>query len=567
MVAQSFITWVLATAILSSTAWASTHIVHEKRDSVPTGFTHLDLVPDDQILNLRINLAMGNQAGLEAALQEASSPSSPTFREWLTKEQVESFAAPSAETVQAVNQWLSSFNVTSTPATPAGDWIKLSIPVKTANQLLNTQFSMFNHTESGQVSVRTLEYSIPSELQAHVKTIHPTTSFNGPLRGRSPITAISAARFTPEFEKRATVNCNATITPACLQTLYGIPTTPVSSSTQSSIGVAAFSGQNANENDLSIFLKDFRPDLPSTTTFTTELFDGATNSQTGSRAGVEADLDIQYTVGLVNGIPAVFEDIGSKTQDGADDGFLDSINDLLSQSSPPLVFSTSYGFDVESDLSLSLTVAYCNAIMQLTARGVSVTFASGDGGVASTPGVQCTGEPFPPTFPTCPYVTLVGSTENVPEIGAGLTAGGFSNYFPQQSWQADAVNAYIAFLGDTYAGLYNASGRAYPDVSAQGERVEIVVDGETGLVAGTSCSSPIFSSVIALLNDELLSAGKSPLGFLNPWIYANPQAFNDITSGNNPGCGTQGFSATKGWDPVTGMGSPNYVAMRTAAGL
>ncbi|KAJ4467466.1 subtilisin-like protein [Lentinula edodes] len=567
MVSLSFTRWVLTTSLLFSAVWASTHIVHEKRDSAPIGFTHLSSAPDDQILNLRINLAMGNQAGLEAALQEASSPTSPTFREWLTKEQVESFAAPTTETVQAVTEWLTSFNITSTPITPAGDWIKFDVPVSTANQLLQAEFSIFNHTESGQTSVRTLAYSIPSDLQAHVKVVHPTTSFNGPLRGRSPITAISAARFTPEFEKRATVNCNATITPACLQTLYSIPTTQVSSSTKSSIGVAAFSGQNANTKDLATFLKDFRPDLPSTTTFTTELFDSATNSQTGSQAGVEANLDIQYTVGLVNGIPAVFEDIGSKTQDGADDGFLDSINDLLAQSSPPLVFSTSYGFDVESDLSLSLTVAYCNAIMQLTSRGVSVTFASGDGGVASTPGVQCTGKPFPPTFPTCPYVTLVGSTENVPEIGAGLTAGGFSNYFAQQSWQADAVNAYIAKLGTTYAGLYNASGRAYPDVSAQGERVEIVVDGSTGLVAGTSCSSPIFSSVIALLNDELLTAGQSPLGFLNPWIYANPQAFNDITSGNNPGCGTQGFSASEGWDPVTGMGSPNYAAMRTAAGL
>lgn len=40
--------------------------------------------------------------------------------------------------------------------------------------------------------------------------------------------------------------------------------------------------------------------------------------------------------------------------------------------------------------------------MQLTARGVSITFATGDGGVASTPGVSCKGKPFPPTFPTCP---------------------------------------------------------------------------------------------------------------------------------------------------------------------
>ncbi|KAJ4488455.1 subtilisin-like protein [Lentinula aciculospora] len=568
MVPQSFIrNLVLSTSILSSTVWASTYVVHEKRDTIPSGFTHLSSAPDDQVINMRINLAMGNQAGLEAALEKASSPTSPNFREWLTKEQVETFAAPTAETVEAVTEWLSSFNITSAPATPAGDWIKFNIPVQTANRLLNTQFSIFNHTESGQTSIRTLEYSIPSNIQAHVKVVHPTTSFNGPLRGRSPITAVSAAKFAYSIEERATVDCNSTITPACLQTLYGIPTKLVSPSTKSKIGVAGYTPQNANEQDLATFLEEFRPDLPSNLTFITELYDGAINYQSGAQAGLEANLDIQYTVGLVNGIPAVFEDIGYTTNDGPDDGYLDSLNDLISQTSPPLVFSTSYGFDEESALSLSLTVAYCNAIMQLASRGVTVTFASGDGGVASSPGLQCEGSSFPPTFPTCPYATLVGATQNVPEIGASLTAGGFSNYFPQQSWQADAVNAYIDKIGDTYAGLYNASGRAYPDVSAQGGTVEIIINGHVDYVGGTSCSSPIFSSVVALLNDELMSAGKSPMGFLNPWIYANPQAFNDITSGNNPGCGTEGFSALEGWDPVTGMGSPNYAAMRTAAGL
>jgi tripeptidyl-peptidase-1 len=104
--------------------------------------------------------------------------------------------------------------------------------------------------------------------------------------------------------------------------------------------------------------------------------------------------------------------------------------------------------------------------------------------------------------------------------------------------EATAVNAYIASIGTEYAGLYNASGRAYPDVSAAGENVLIVQDASSGLVDGTSCSSPIFSSVIGLLNDQLLNAGKPVLGFLNPWLYANPTAFNDITTGSNPGCGT-----------------------------
>jgi len=257
--------------------------------------------------------------------------------------------------------------------------------------------------------------------------------------------------------------------------------------------------------------------------------------------------------------------VGEKTKDGADEGFLDIITALLAESAPPQVLTTSYGFDTEADLSEALTVAMCNSYMQLTARGVSILFASGDGGVAATPGEKCT--TFLPTFPTCPFVTLVGATENVPEKGAELSAGGFSNYFPQQSYQATAVNAYLAKLGTTFKGLYNASGRAYPDVSAQGQKVEIVEAGRTGLVAGTSCSSPIFASVIGLLNDQLISAGKPVLGFLNPWIYANPAAFNDITTGNNPGCGTTGFPAMAGWDPVTGMGSPNFSAMKTAAGL
>lgn len=73
--------------------------------------------------------------------------------------------------------------------------------------------------------------------------------------------------------------------------------------------------------------------------------------------------------------------------------------------------------------------------MQLTSKGVSILFATGDGGVASTPGVSCSGKAFPPTFPTCPYVTLVGATESVPEKGAELSAGGFSNYFGTASWR------------------------------------------------------------------------------------------------------------------------------------
>ena len=61
----------------------------------------------------------------------------------------------------------------------------------------------------------------------------------------------------------------------------------------------------------------------------------------------------------------------------------------------------------------------------------------------------------------------------------------------------------------------------------------------------------VVASIISLLNDFLISESKNRLGFLNPWLYGLGQAgLNDITSGSNPGCGTEGFSAVQGWDPV-----------------
>jgi len=65
--------------------------------------------------------------------------------------------------------------------------------------------------------------------------------------------------------------------------------------------------------------------------------------------------------------------------------------------------------------------------------------------------------------------------------------------------------------------------------------------------------------VVSLLNDARIAAGLPSLGFLNPWLYAKGfNGLNDIVGGNNPGCGTDGFTAVKGWDPVTGLGTPNF---------
>lgn len=114
------------------------------------------------------------------------------------------------------------------------------------------------------------------------------------------------------------------------------------------------------------------------------------------------------------------------------------------------------------------------------------------------------------------------------------------------------------------AKVYNNSGtsRAYPDVAAMGLNVTTIYLNQTLGVGGTSASTPIVASIVNLLNEERYRADKGPIGFLNPVFYAHPEAFNDITVGGNPGCGTDGFAAEPGWDPVTGLGTPDYQKLR-----
>lgn len=163
-------------------------------------------------------------------------------------------------------------------------------------------------------------------------------------------------------------------------------------------------------------------------------------------------------------------------------------------------------------------------------------------------------------MPTGVDVTAAIASGTQPETACEtviFSGGGFSNVFDLPDYQKEAVTSYLADFPPPYsADQFNNSGtsRAFPDVSANGANYVVAIDGVFGLVYGTSASSPVFGSIIALINEQLVAAGKSPVGFINPVLYANPEVLTDVTNGTNPGCGTDGFSATPGWDPLTGLG-------------
>ncbi|KAK0186035.1 family S53 protease-like protein [Armillaria mellea] len=538
--------------------------VHDQRNAAPNRFVRAELADPQATLNFRIGLTPMNITGLEKALYAVSEPGSDLYGQHLSFEEVKGFSGPNSGAVTAVTDWLADNGITEVkPSGAFNDWLTFTAPVEKANTLLNAQYENFVHTETGERFIRTLTASIPSDLTDFIEVVHPTTSFAKLTFGPTSMMPIPTTSSLTERANPAPSSCNSVVTPACLQDLYNISLTPATQSTNR-LGVSGFLDQFPQTEDLRKFLDALRPDVSSTTTFILQTLDGGQDPQHTNEAGIEANLDIEYTVGIATGVPTVFISVGDSSTDGVD-GFLDILNFLNAEASPPQVLTTSYGFD-ETDIPASVAMRLCNAYMALGARGVSIIFASGDGGVGGQSGESCT--TFIPAFPAgCPFVTSVGATQGVDETSASFSSGGFSNIFARPSYQASSVTAYLTALGSTNSGRFSTTGRGFPDVAAQGSNIKIVDGGQTGLVSGTSASSPIFASIISLINDRLIAAGKPALGFLNPFLYANPTAFFDITTGNNPGCGTNGFPARAGWDPVTGLGTGCFMALSAAAGV
>jgi len=206
---------------------------------------------------------------------------------------------------------------------------------------------------------------------------------------------------------------------------------------------------------------------------------------------------------------------------------------------------------------------------------------------------QANGPVFTADYPTSsPFVTSVGATMFVgtpsafSEITCTIlrgalitTGGGFSAFQDQPDYQQSAVSAYMGMMSGNSefppSWSFNSGMRGYPDVAFNGHNYLIfVTSGQTGdkcpceatRVDGTSASSPALAGMISLINDNLLNNGKPVLGFLNPLLYqasaANPNIFNDIQEGDNRCnrgyCCIYGFPASKGWDPVSGLGSPKF---------
>lgn len=170
--------------------------VQGSRSSPPSGFTLNGPAEPGTRLDLRIALKQTNIQGLVTTLYDISDPENPRYGNWLSTDevciltdhvlrgpeyssvlQISRFSAPSTATVEAVSRWLASHNVSSSFASPSGDWIQINVDVEKANAMLDANFSAFEHATSGSTLVRTLTYSVPSNISNDIIAINPTTRY------------------------------------------------------------------------------------------------------------------------------------------------------------------------------------------------------------------------------------------------------------------------------------------------------------------------------------------------------------------------------------------------------
>jgi len=455
----------------------------------------------------------------------------------------------------------------------------------------------------------TVHLGLGTLITARAVPYHPAANKRGQGISRTPRSPALVRR-----QASSSDGCSRFITPDCLRRMYRIPTLNASHP-DNALGVYQHAWSSWLPGDLDGFFDMFAPKLKGSRPIMKPINGGYWQDKfQGFPFNAEADLDFEYTMTLVQPLPVVNYQVGDISGRSSinsllaafDEHYCGALNSTFDglypnpveggynktadcgTITPAKVVSVSYAWN-EGNLPEAYLRRQCQQFAKLGLMGVSVITASADCGVGGQT-CECvdpvTGKPnghsdrgaFQPTTPSiCPYVTSVGGTQ-LPVNGTvssrevayhrlsdnnfvSSSGGGFSRVFEAPEWQKNFTERYLTTQARELAnitGRYNPRGRGIPDISANAANFVTVINGGVATVFGTSASTPVFASIITLINDARLRAGKSTVGFLNPVLYANSHLMTDIVDGRNHGCGTEGFHAAEGWDPVTGLGTPDY---------
>jgi kumamolisin len=300
---------------------------------------------------------------------------------------------------------------------------------------------------------------------------------------------------------------------------------------------------------LNAYFSELKIDAPAVSSVSV---DHATNRPTGDPNGPDGEvmLDIE-----VAGAIAPAARIVVYFAPNTDAGFLDAITTAVHDTTnKPSVISISWGGPESSWTQQSMT-AFDEAFQAAGTMGITVCVASGDNGSSDGVNDGVDHVDFPASSPyalACGGTSLTASNgkitrETVWNDGAsgGAGGGGVSAFFALPAWQEGLR---ITNSQGVKSPLQN---RGVPDVAGDADPqtgYDVRVDGSNTVFGGTSAVAPLWAGLVARIN----SLKGKPLGYINPQLYKNASGLNDITQGTNGD-----FSAAPGWDPCTGLGTPD----------
>lgn len=519
----------------------------------------------EDVMRLHVPLVVEDVAKqeLETMFWEVSNPSHPRYGKYVSVEDLTKILAVPDSRVNAVKDYFHANGATHTEVLPNRDMIVVDMPASLVEKALQTEVHHFVHSERRGVSIirASKPYSLPEDIAEHVVMVGELLQF--PRLRATELDNVKVGGSGNWNNTCSQSSCAGLVQPSVLADRYKI--TPTSKADReganagNSMAVAEFQGQYFSPSDNQKFGAGCNVDVK---------VENVIGGNIPSSPGVEAQLDIEY-------IKAVAPEIPLTVIYSSQFSLLNWVKEISANESTPLVHSVSYGNDEAQQVSAQYMETCNAAFMKAGARGLSILFASGDQGVCGREGCGLgifKKKSFKPDFPAAsPYITAVGGTNFLgngigDEEAWAMGGGGFSNEFSIPDYQASFVASYksnpSANLPPSY--LYNNSGRGYPDISALGGTKTpycIVSGGRWGGVAGTSASTPVAAGIFARLNGLRLSSNKPSLGFLNPFIYKNAGAFQDVKAGCNNDGTKYGFTAIEGWDASTGVGTPDFEAL------
>ena len=574
---------------------------------VPAGATLVGMVPAATTLHLSVALRPRDPSALAAYAHAVSTPGSAVYRRYLSPAQFARRFGPTAAQVSAVRRSLRAQGLTLGALSRGG----LSISVVATAARVERAFSVSltrMALPGGRTAMRaSAAPALPASLARTIQSVVGlnTTAAPRPLLDRARPGSGSGA--TPLARGHVVTGgpqpCSAASAAAPGQQAF------TADQIASAYGFSGLYGAGDNGGGVTVAVYELEPDDPADiaayqscygTHATISYVPVDQGAGTGPGTG-EAALDIENLIGLAPNVNVLVYQGPNSNSGSPGSGPYDTFSAIINQNRARVV-TVSWG-QCENALGQADAVAENTLFQQATVQGQSIVAASGDSGAEDCD----TGGALPQTQAAVddpssqPFVTGVGGTtlqalgprptESVWNSGGtilsgtlqpGASGGGVSTLWPMPAPQlnsAAALDVRTAQAAGSICGRPGGLCREVPDVAADGDPAtgyliywngrREVSDETAGWqgIGGTSGASPLWAALLALTDSSRACAG-APVGFANPALYeaaggAYAADFNDVAAGNNDFTGTNGgrYAATPGYDPASGLGTPNAASL------